>query len=76
MDSLFSFIPQNIDKNLRLLLIFLISLQFTAFLLYIFFTIKDYLKVRKERNEKGFIETPKSNLQGEDEDKSKINKIE
>lgn len=49
MDSLFSFIPQNIDKNMRLVIIFLMSLQFTAFVLYMYFTIKDFLKIRRER---------------------------
>jgi hypothetical protein len=49
MEKLFSFIPENMDKNLRLLLIFLISIQFTSFVLYMIFMIKDFIKVRRER---------------------------
>jgi hypothetical protein len=47
INKLFSFIPDHIDKNLRYLLIFLITLQFTSFLLYIFLSTKTYLKMRK-----------------------------
>ncbi len=75
MDSLFSFIPQNMDKNLRLILIFLISLQFTAFLLYMYFTIKDFLKIRRERIDNQNNKTEEV-LDKEDEDSKKTEKTE
>lgn len=69
MNSLFSFIPESVDKNLRNILIFLISLQFTAFVLYMYFIIKDYLKIRKERSQQDQIPQPdeKESSQGEQE---------
>jgi len=76
MDSLFSFIPQNMDKSLRLALIFLIALQFTAFVLYMFFTIKDFLKIRKERINDENKDKSKTKISEKEDDANKTDKLE
>jgi hypothetical protein len=48
--NIFSFIPDHVDNNLRYLLIFLITVQFTSFLLFIFLSTRTYLKMRKQGN--------------------------
>jgi len=75
MDKIFSFIPENLDKNIKLVLIFLIPLQFTAFLLYMFFMIKDFLKVRKERIENENKKSDDENLNQEESAKNSKNEI-
>ena len=50
MNNLFSFIPDHIDKNLRYALIFLITFQLTSFIIYMFYSIRENIKIMRGRS--------------------------
>lgn len=56
----FDYIPQTIDPTLRKFIIFLICLQFTAFVLFCFNLIQDHKKKKREAANTNLEETSNS----------------
>ena len=74
--NIFSFIPDHIDNTLRYLLIFLITIQFTSFLLFIVLSTRTYLILRKERQNVTNENQEENNNDDKDKDNLNREKIE
>lgn len=44
----FDIIPKNMDSNIRLMIIVLVTVQFLAFVIWMFFLFNQYLEIRNK----------------------------
>ncbi len=56
----FDLIPKNIDKNLRDILIALISIQFISFLILIVYLIVEFVKLKREKKVENVVKESKN----------------
>ena len=70
----FDYIPQTIDPSLRKFIIFLICLQFTAFVLFCFNLIQDHKKRKREAANGISVET-NNETNSETNNETNISKI-
>jgi hypothetical protein len=47
----FDIIPKNMDSNIRLMIIGLVSVQFLAFIIWMGFLFNQYLEIRRKNRE-------------------------